>query len=307
MMNNKLLYDTEVPNLTKEETDVLFKRLRYLESDDKTVDSQKAQDIRKRIIESVYRLIYDKAVSFWEPKHGEAALHDLIQIGMTEANKCLNTYDYQNKSGAKFSSYVSEFVNPAINKYVAKKNNPMNWPHELLQTCSKVIFTRNLFLYTYKREPSMNEVANLLEVDVRIIEMMFRMQMNLGSLDAQLSDEPNSATLYDLIEDENAEHPFESTTNSELSELLYESMEDLTERDYLNITLRWGLRTGYATSAEAIIDEYNKPDSEIRAFEELIISKTGGDLSLNIHTILGCHEDQGDCKPSDGLLNHLGL
>ena len=309
MIETNLTYSTEIPDLTKDQGDRLFERLRTLELHESTKNNQEAQDIRQYIIESVYKMICKRATSFWHPDQGGAALEDIIQTGMSEVIRCLDSYDHTNESGAKFSTYVASFAYNAMNKHIANRNNPLGWPHELLETCSKVIFTRDLFIYHNRREPTMHEVAKLLEVDVKLIEMMFRIDIGLSSLDANLGDDAEGSNLYDYVADDSTDNPFESTTISELSEMVYHSMEDLSERDYLNMTLRFGLRSGYATSIKSIITEYNNPGSEIRELEEQLINMTEGDSTLSdqIRSVLGCHESQPDCKPSDGLLDHLGL
>ena len=285
----------------------LFTELRSLESSKETENCARAKEIRHTIIDSCKGLLINEVYKYRSPLFNKSFMDDLIQEGLLELVERMDTYNPSHDKKARFWNYARKWVLFRIKRIIGTQKNSMQWPSELIESLKKVIIVQEYFVYVYRREPTISEVAKTLGVQPGIIEMLLNVNLNISSLDQNIQDDDSKHTIVDTIEDESQENPFQSLSHTDLSELLYHTMEDLTDRDYLNLTLHWGLRFGYAKSAELIIDEHSKPNSEIRALEELIIAKTGDDLTTTIQSVLGCHEDQGDCKPSDGLLDHLGL
>lgn len=120
-------------------------------------------------------------------------LEDLYQVGMIGLEHALE--NYKEESIAKFSTYAHFYIKGEILKYI-RENRTIKRNYEsdkLIRSISKV---KEYLTQVNSRTPSIEEIANYLEVPLNDIVNAINLSLSVKSMDYELDDEKESS-LYD--------------------------------------------------------------------------------------------------------------
>jgi len=142
--------------------------------------------------------LYDKLVYAIARKYSysESDLEDLYQvgqIGLTKAKK-----NYKKESNAKFSSYAHFYIRGEILKYI-RENRIIKVNNELIKLNSSINKVKEYLSQKYMREPTIEELAQYLEVEPENIVLAINSTQSVKSLDYELNkeDDGKELNLYD--------------------------------------------------------------------------------------------------------------
>ena len=190
-----------------------------------------------RLVVSVAREYTNRGVS----------MMDLVQEGsiglLVAAKKFDPTLEY------RFSTYATKWIRQGISRCLMN-HGLIRVPAHTGEKIRKVVLAKNRLLQEKGSEPSMEEIAAVCDTTPEKVEALLQLEPQICSLDAPAGDEDSS--LGTLLENLQAEQPFEALVREELSHIISVLMGTLNERQRQIVRLRYGMEDGATHSLEQI-------------------------------------------------------
>jgi RNA polymerase primary sigma factor len=234
-----------------------------------TLEKQVAEGERARraFIESNLRLVVSIARRY---QGFGLPLLDLIQDGNVGLLRAVEKYDW--RRGFKFSTYATWWIRQGITRGLADRSRTIRLPVHVADIVNRLRRAESDLLADLGRDPTDEELAAVLEVDVEQLKSYRQTAMDTVSLSTPVGDDGDSE-LHDFLADEAVDQPLEEAVRTKSALELRDILGTLSQREQRILELRFGLADGRERTLEQVGKEFNLTRERIRQIEAKAIAK----------------------------------
>lgn len=192
-------------------------------------------------------------------------LGDLINEGNLGLIKAAKRFD--ETRGFKFISYAVWWIRQSIMQALAEQSRIVRLPLNRVGSLNKISKTFSDLEQKFQREPSTEELADVLEITTDEVRDTMKISGRHVSMDAPfVQGEENS--LLDVLADDNEETPDSQLMMDSLRREVQRALATLTQRESDVIAFYFGLNGEHAMTLEEIGEKYNLTRERVRQIKE---------------------------------------
>jgi RNA polymerase primary sigma factor len=199
------------------------------------------------------------------------SLPDLINEGNLGLIKAAQRFD--ETRGFKFISYAVWWIRQSILQALAEQSRIVRLPLNKVGLTNRIQKAYSQLEQEYEREPSAEELATLLEMDIEEVSATLGISARHVSVDTPLAEGEDN-TLLDVLENPNAVKTDNELDHTESLKVEIErSLKTLTERQKEVICYFFGIGVDHPMSLEDIGEKFSLTRERVRQIKDKAITK----------------------------------
>jgi RNA polymerase primary sigma factor len=198
------------------------------------------------------------------------SLPDLINEGNLGLIKAAERFD--ETRGFKFISYAVWWIRQSILQALAEQARIVRLPLNKIGSINKINKTFSQLEQEFQREPTQEELADILETRTELIESSLGVTSTHLSMDAPLTDD-ESNNLYDILLNNDSPSPDNELITESLKKEIERSLATLGEREADILRFYFGLNGIPPYTLEEIGAEFGLTRERVRQIKEKAIKR----------------------------------
>jgi RNA polymerase primary sigma factor len=198
------------------------------------------------------------------------SLPDLINEGNLGLIKAAQRFD--ETRGFKFISYAVWWIRQSILQALAEQSRIVKLPLNKIGSINKVNKAFAELEQKYEREPSVEELVEVLELATEDVKEALRSSNRHVSMDAPLTQDEDS-NMYDVVLSHDSPAPDRGLLNDSLRKEIERALATLTPREGNIIRLYFGLNGKHPHTLEEIGEEFDLTRERVRQIKEKAIKR----------------------------------
>tara|TARA_R110002110_G_scaffold33533_1_gene114871 strand:+ start:197127 stop:198038 length:912 start_codon:yes stop_codon:yes gene_type:complete len=243
-------------------------------------DPEAKKRAKKELITANLRLVVSIAAKY---KGRGLGYGDLIEEGNLGLMHACEKFD--SAMGTRFATYASWWIRQNIERALMNQARTIRLPVHFIKKFSKYLRLKNKMHFHENQNPTIAELANMLDVKEELIQkFIFCEQQNI-SLDNAAGNE--AYPLYETLEDEHALNPIEDVQIKDTHTLIEQWLCKLEPQELSVIEKRFGFHGYEAQSLEKIglaleLTRERVRQIQNKALKKLYYKGIESDISLDI-------------------------
>lgn len=199
------------------------------------------------------------------------SLSDLINEGNLGLIKAAMRFD--ETKGFKFISYAVWWIRQSILQALAEQSRIVRIPLNKVGLTNRIVKAFQQLEQEYEREPTAEELAEILEMDIEEVTASLNFSSRHVSMDSPLGEGEDN-TLIDVFENPNADKTDDKLAHKESLKLeIDRSLKTLTDRQKDVICYFFGIGIDHPLSLEDIGVRFNLTRERVRQIKDKAITK----------------------------------
>jgi RNA polymerase primary sigma factor len=247
----------KIPLLTPDEEADLARRIR--EGDHEALEI---------LTKSNLRFVVSVAKQY--QNHG-LSLSDLINEGNVGLMKAAKRFD--ETKGFKFISYAVWWIRQSILQAIVEYSRIVRLPLNKVGSYNKVNEAYVKFVQEFEREPTHEELADVLGLTVKEISNVLKGNGRHMSVDAPLSGDDGNSTMLDVMSSDDEMAPDGTLMDQSLKDEVQQGLSILAPRELEVLSSYYGLNGKKSLTLEEIGDLYGLTRERVRQIKERAIRR----------------------------------
>ncbi len=238
--------------LTPEEEVTLTKRI-------KTGDEQALQ----QMVNGNLRFVVSVAKQY---QNNGLSLNDLINEGNVGLLKAAKRFD--ETKGFKFISYAVWWIRQSILQAIVENSRMIRLPYNKVNIITQLTKLQQKFIQEFEREPTVAEMADLMEMSEEEMSGILTSNARHNSLDEPINSEDQDTVRLDILIDENQESPESYLMDESIKEEIKYALNLLSPKEKALVKMVFGVDGEKPESMEVIANTLGLSSERTRQLKE---------------------------------------
>lgn len=248
---------TKVPTITPQEEVALARQIKAGD-----------HEALKKLVSANLRFVVSVAKQY---QHRGLSLMDLISEGNLGLMKAAERFD--ETKGFKFISYAVWWIRQSILHSLNNNSEMVRIPLNKIGALSKIKQAGSILEQRNEREPSIEELSEVLEFSMKEVEDAVKAPCQVTSLNSSLGAKEENSILIEVLNDPNAANADDGLMKESMKTTIDRALSTLNGRESNIIRKFFGIGTSHQFNLEEIGEEYHLSKERVRQIKQRAIKK----------------------------------